>query len=86
LLTVVHLPTGRVHAFLIDNLPAPQRVILPYRDHSLSHWDAGGLAVLQHQFPEVAVLTGVTVAAGSKAPFAVWELESLPLLEGFLGD
>jgi hypothetical protein len=74
LLVVVHLPSGRVHACLIDNLPAPQRV------------DAGGLAVLQHQFPEVAVLTGVTVAAGSKAPFAVWELERLPSLEGFLVD
>jgi hypothetical protein len=86
LLVVVHLPTGRVHACLIDNLPAPQRVILPCRDYPLSRWDMGGLAVLQHQFPEVAVLTGVTVAAGSKAPFAVWELESLPSLEGFLVD
>jgi len=84
MLTVVHLPSGVVYACPIEDLPPPKLVMLPQRDYLFSLWDEGGLAVLQHQFPEVTILTGVTVVAGSKAPFAVWELESLERLEAYL--
>jgi len=84
LLTVAHLPSGTVYACLIDNLPPPKLVMLPQRDYPLSLWDEGGLTVLQHQFPEVEVVTGITVVAGSKAPFALWELEGLQRLEAYL--
>jgi hypothetical protein len=86
MLAVAHLPTGVVYACPVENLPPPKLVMLPQRDYPLSLWDKGGLAVLQHQFPEVTVLTGVTVVAGSKAPFAVWELESLERLEAYLAE
>ena len=84
LLVVAHLPTGTVYACPVENLPPPKLVMLPLRDHELSLWDAGGLTVLQSQFPEVEVLTGVTVVAGSKAPFGVWEITGLQKLEAFL--
>jgi len=84
LLAVAHLPSAVVYACRVENLPPPKAVVLPQRDYPLTLWDEGGLAVLQHQFPEVTVLTGVTVVTGSKAPFAVWELESLERLEAFL--
>ena len=84
LLAVAHLPTGAVYACPVENLPPPKLVMLPQRDHELSLWDAGGLTVLQSQFPEVEVLTGVTVVAGSKAPFGLWEIAGLPRLEAFL--
>jgi len=84
LLTVAHLPSGAVYACRVENLPPPKLVMLPQRDHPFSLWDEGGLAVLEHQFPEITVRTGVTVVAGSKAPFAVWELESLERLEAYL--
>jgi hypothetical protein len=84
LLAVAHLPTGAVYACPVENLPPPKLVMLPQRDHELSLWDAGGLTVLQSQFPEVEVLTGVTVVAGSKAPFGLWEITGLPRLEAFL--
>ena len=84
LLAVVHLPSGIVYACPVEDLPPPKLVMLPQRDYPFSLWDEGGLTVLQHQFPEVTVLTGVTVVAGSKAPFAVWELESLQRLEDYL--
>jgi len=84
LLVVAHLPSGTVYACLVENLPPPKLVMLPQRDHELSLWDAGGLTVLQSQFPEVEVLTGVTVVAGSKAPFGLWEIAGLPRLEAFL--
>ena len=84
LLVVAHLPTGTVYACPVEDLPPPKLVMLPQRDHELSLWDAGGLTVLQSQFPEVEVLTGVTVVAGSKAPFGVWEITGLQKLEAFL--
>jgi len=84
LLVVAHLPTGTVYACPVENLPPPKLVMLPLRDHELSLWDAGGLTVLQSQFPEVEVLTGVTVVAGSKAPFGLWEIAGLSRLEAFL--
>jgi len=84
LLVVAHLPSGTVYACPVDNLPPPKLVMLPQRDHELSLWDEGGLTVLQSQFPEVEVLTGVTVVAGSKAPFGLWEIAGLPRLEAFL--
>jgi len=86
MLTVVHLPSGVVYACPVEDLPPPKLVMLPQRDYPFSLWDEGGLTVLQHQFPEVKVLTGVTVVAGSKAPFAVWELESLERLETYLAE
>ena len=84
MLAVVHLPSGAVYACPVENLPPPKSVILPQRDYPLTLWDGGGLAVLEHQFPEVTVLTGITVVAGSKAPFAVWELATLERLEAYL--
>ena len=84
LLTVAHLPSGIVYACRVENLPPPKAVMLPQREYPLTLWDEGGLAVLEHQFPEITVRTGVTVVAGSKAPFAVWDLESLERLEAFL--
>jgi len=84
LLAVVHLPSGIVYACPVEDLPPPKLVMLPQRDYPLSLWDEGGLVVLQHQFPEVTVLSGVTVVAGSKAPFALWELETLERLEAYL--
>jgi len=84
LLIVTHLPTGAIHACSVENLPPPKLVMLPQRDHELSLWDAGGLTVLQSEFPEVEVITGVSVITGSKAPFGVWEVEQLPRLEAFL--
>jgi len=86
MLAVVHLPSGIVYACPVEDLPPPKLVMLPQRDYPFSLWDEGGLTVLQHQFPEVTVLTGVTVVAGSKAPFAVWELESLERLETYLAE
>ena len=84
LLAVAHLPSGTVYACPVENLPPPKLVMLPQREGELSLWDAGGLTVLQSQFPEVEVLTGVTVVAGSKAPFGLWEITGLPRLEAFL--
>ena len=84
LLVVAHLPSGTVYACPVENLPPPKLVMLPQREGGLSLWDEGGLTVLQSQFPEVEVLTGVTVVAGSKAPFGVWEITGLQKLEAFL--
>jgi len=84
LLVVAHLPSGTVYACPVENLSPPKLVMLPQREGGLSLWDAGGLTVLQSQFPEVEVLTGVTVVAGSKAPFGVWEITGLQKLEAFL--
>jgi len=84
LLVVAHLPSGTVYACPVENLPPPKLVMLPQREGGLSLWDEGGLTVLQSQFPEVEVLTGVTVVAGSKAPFGVWEISGLQKLEAFL--
>ncbi|MCS3919797.1 hypothetical protein Q2T83_03860 [Fervidibacter sacchari] len=84
LLVVAHLPTGTVYACPVEDLPPPKLVMLPHREGGLSLWDEGGLTVLQSQFPEVEVLTGVTVVAGSKAPFGVWEISGLQKLEAFL--
>jgi len=84
LLTVAHLPSGTICACPIDNLPPPKSIIIPQSERELSLWDAGGLTVLRSEFPEVEVITGVSVVAGSKAPFGVWEVEQLPRLEAFL--
>jgi len=84
LLTIAHLPTNTICACPIDNLPPPKSIIIPQSEHELSLWDSGGLAVLRSEFPEVEVITGVSVVAGSKAPFGVWEVASLPRLEAFL--
>ena len=83
LLAVAHLPSGTVYACPVENLPPPKLIMLPQRER-VTVWDEGGLVVLQSQFPEVEVLTGVTVVAGSKAPFGLWEIAGLPRLEAFL--
>ena len=84
LLVVAHLPSGTVYACPVENLPPPKLVMLPQRDHELSLWDEGGLTVLLSEFPEVEVVSGVAVTAGSKAPFGVWEIIGLQKLEAFL--
>jgi len=84
LLTVAHLPSGTIYACLIDNLPPPKSIIIPQCERELSLWDAGGLTVLQSEFPEVEVLANVPVSTGSRAPFGLWEIAGLPRLEAFL--
>ncbi|MEZ8216838.1 hypothetical protein B0813_000375 [Candidatus Fervidibacteria bacterium JGI MDM2 SSWTFF-3-K9] len=84
LLVVAHLPSGTVYACPVENLPPPKLVMLPQREGGLSLWDEGGLTVLLSEFPEVEVVSGVAVTAGSKAPFGIWEISSLQKLEAFL--
>jgi hypothetical protein len=84
LLCVVHLPSERVYVCPIDDLPAPERIIVPLTDRPLSRWDEGGFALLRRRFPEVPVMQGTIVFAGSQAPFGIWRLADLTPLERFL--
>ena len=84
LLCVVHLPSERVYVCPIDDLPAPERIIVPLTDRPLSRWDEGGFALLRRRFSEVPVMQGTIVSSGSQAPFGIWRLFSLTPLERFL--
>ena len=85
LLCVVHLPSQRIYVCPIDNLPAPERILVPLTDRPLSHWDEGGFAILRRRFPEAPIVQGAKVSAGSQAPFGIWRLSALTPLERFLG-
>jgi hypothetical protein len=85
LLCVVHLPSERVYVCPIDDLPAPERIIVPLTDRPLSRWDEGGFALLRRRFPEVPLMQGTIVFAGSQAPFGIWRLSDLTPVERFLG-
>jgi hypothetical protein len=85
LLCVVHLPSERVYVCPIDDLPAPERILVPLTDRPLSRWDEGGSALLRRRFPEVPIVKGAKVSAGSQAPFGIWRLSDLTPLERFLG-
>ena len=84
LLCVVHLPSERVYVCPIDDLPAPERIIVPLTDRPLSRWDEGGFAILRRRFPEAPIVQGTKVSAGSQAPFGIWRLSDLTPLERFL--
>jgi hypothetical protein len=87
LLCVVHLPSERVYVCPIDDLLAPERIIVPLTDRPLSRWDEGGFALLRRRFPEVPTMRGTIVSSGSQAPFGIWRLSALTPLEHFLrGD
>ncbi|MFZ8828926.1 MAG: hypothetical protein ACO2PK_11000 [Armatimonadota bacterium] len=83
LLCVVHLPSERVYVCPIDDLPAPERIIVPLTDRPLSRWDEGGFALLRRRFPEVPTMRGTIVSSGSQAPFGIWRLSSLTPFEHF---
>jgi hypothetical protein len=85
LLCVVHLPSERVYACPIDDLPAPERILVPVTDRPISRWDEGGFAILLRRFPEASIVQGAKVSAGSQAPFGIWRLSDLTPLERFLG-
>jgi hypothetical protein len=84
LLCVVHLPSERVYVCPIDDLPAPERIIVPVTDRPLSRWDEGGFAILRRRFPKAPIVQGAKVSAGSRAPFGIWRLSDLTPLERFL--
>jgi hypothetical protein len=87
LLCVVHLPSERVYVCPIDDLPAPERILVPLTDRPLSRWDEGGFAILRRRFPEAPIVQGTKVSAGSQAPFGIWRLSDLTPLARFLrGD
>jgi hypothetical protein len=83
LLVVVYLPTAKVFACPIDNLPTPKVILIPSTQISL--FDDNGLRLLHQRFPDVQVIEGVKVHAGSKAPFALWRLCDLQPLETLIG-
>ncbi len=82
-LVVVHLPTQQAFASPIEDLPAPLRLFIP--SPQISPFDAAGLKLLRQRFPDVQVIEGIRVAAGSKAPFALWRLCDLQPLETLIG-
>jgi hypothetical protein len=84
LLCVVHLPSERVYVCPIDDLPAPERILVPVTSRTLCHWDQGGFFILQRRFPEAPIVQGAKVSAGSRAPFGIWRLADLTPLERFL--
>jgi len=84
LLCVVHLPSERVYVCPIDDLPAPERILVPVTDRPLSRWDEGGFAILRRRFPKAPIVQGAKVSAGSRAPFGIWRLSDLTPLERFL--
>jgi hypothetical protein len=87
LLCVVHLPSERVYVCPIDDLPNPERILVPVTSRPLCHWDKGGFSILQRRFPEAPIVQGAKVSAGSQAPFGIWRLSALTPLERFLrGD
>jgi hypothetical protein len=84
LLCVVHLPSERVYVCPIDDLPAPERILVPVSDRLRSRWDESGFAILRRRFPEAPIVQGAKVSAGSQAPFGIWRLADLTPLERFL--
>jgi hypothetical protein len=84
LLCVVHLPSERVYVCPIDDLPNPERILVPVSDRLRSRWDESGFAILRRRFPEAPIVQGAKVSAGSRAPFGIWRLADLTPLERFL--
>jgi hypothetical protein len=84
LLCVVHLPSERIYVCRIDNLPAPERILVPVTSRPISRWDASGFVILRRRFPEAPIVQGAKVSAGSQAPFGIWRLSDLTPLERFL--